>query len=59
MNCITEILTHMLKFKLQSIKKEMRVLTDEERGTHYTVSEYLIFLAAWTMFDTFYFKIFC
>ena len=43
MNCITEILTDMIKFKLLSIKKEMRVLTDEERGTHYTVSEYLIF----------------
>ena len=31
MNCITEILTHVNKFKLQSIKKEMSVLTDEKR----------------------------
>ena len=59
MNCITEFLAHVIKFKLQSIEREMRVLTDEKRGTYYTVSEYLIFLAVWTMFDTFYFQIFC
>ena len=59
MNCITEFLAHVIKFKLQSIEREMRVLTDEKRGTYYTVSEYLICLAVWTMFDTFYFQIFC